>query len=260
MPIQFRNFVFEGGGVRGIAYVGALQVLEQRGILANITRFGGTSAGAINALINALGYSLQEQLDILRSLDFNSFMDSSGGWIRNSYRLVSRFGWNRGDYFLNWIGELIKDKLGSENATFGDLESSGRPALYVVGTNLSTGYSEVFSAERNAGMPLATAVRISMSIPLFFTAVRYMPREDVYVDGGVQLNYPVKLFDREKYIDMQKESYAARDTKYYEEENKEFTRTHPTSSPYVYNRQTLGLRLVFRPGNTLTKSFNLGKY
>jgi predicted acylesterase/phospholipase RssA len=33
MAVQFRNLVFEGGGVKGIAYVGALQILDQRGLL-----------------------------------------------------------------------------------------------------------------------------------------------------------------------------------------------------------------------------------
>ena len=44
---QFRNLVFEGGGVKGIAYAGAIGVLEERDILAGIQRVAGTSAGAI---------------------------------------------------------------------------------------------------------------------------------------------------------------------------------------------------------------------
>jgi len=40
MGYHFSNLVFEVGGVKGIAYVGALQVLEEKGILANIVRAG----------------------------------------------------------------------------------------------------------------------------------------------------------------------------------------------------------------------------
>lgn len=246
MSVQFRNLVFEGGGVKGIAYVGALQILEQRGHLAHLTRVGGTSAGAINALILALGYSNAEQLQLLRSLDFKKFMDDSFGVIRDIRRLAKEFGWNKGDFFSTWIGELIKNKLGSERATFADLKEAGRPDLYVVGTNLATGYAEVFSAERHPDMPLATALRISMSIPLFFAAVRHGERGDVYVDGGVQLNFPVKLFDREKYIDVEREPMAARRTDYYNRENAVFQLARPDRSPYVYNRQTLGFRLDTR--------------
>ena len=51
----YRNLVMEGGGIRGIAYGGALAELEQRGVLAGIRRVGGTSAGAIQAALLAVG-------------------------------------------------------------------------------------------------------------------------------------------------------------------------------------------------------------
>jgi len=243
MASQFRNLIFEGGGVKGIAYVGAMQILEGRGVLKDIVRVGGTSAGAINALIFSLGYTIAEQKEILRSTEFRDFMDDSFGLIRDTARLAKSFGWNKGEFFRGWIGDLIEARLGSRRATFGDLLEKGRPGLYVVGTNLSTGFSEVFSAERHSSMELATAVRISMSFPLFFAAVRHGDRKDVYVDGGVQLNYPIKLFDRKRYIDMRKDRKAARTTEYYNKENARLELQRPGRSPYVYNCQTLGLRL-----------------
>ena len=243
MTVQFRNLIFEGGGVKGIAYVGAMQVIEQRNILKNIRRVGGTSAGAINALLFALGFDITSQRHILESTDFKKFMDDSFGFIRDIVRLDKLFGWFKGDFFSGWIGKLIKEKLRNEKATFQDLKDNNKPELYMIGTNLSTGYSEVFSHERQPNMPLAEALRISMSIPLFFAAKRYGPRKDVYVDGGVMLNYPIKLFDRDRYVDMKKESAAARTTEYYNKENARFLLDNPKRSRYVYNRQTLGMRL-----------------
>ena len=243
MATQFRSLVFEGGGVKGIAYIGAMQVLNNRGILPEIRRVGGTSAGAINALLFALGYTIPEQKEILQDTNFNKFMDDSWGVIRDIRRLARDFGWYKGDFFDTWVGELIYRRLGSRRATVRDLQNGNHPDLYVIGTNLSTGFAEVFSAERHPDMELATAVRISMSIPLFFAAVRHGARQDVYVDGGVQLNYPIKLFDRERYIDLVKDPVAARRTAYYNEENARLQLDRPGRSPYVYNRQTLGLRL-----------------
>lgn len=243
MTVQFRNLCFEGGGVKGIAYVGAMQILEQRGHLKEIKRVGGTSAGAINALLFALGYTNQEQKDILASVDFQNFMDNSFLITSDIERLIDEYGWNKGDFFLTWIGDLVEKKLGNRKATFKDLKNSGRPELHVVGTNLSTGYLEVFSIERHENMALIDAVRISMSIPLFFAAVKYGPPKNIYVDGGVILNYPVKLFDREKYIDMTSESEAARSVDYYNRENASFLLDQPDRSPYVFNKQTLGIRL-----------------
>jgi NTE family protein len=254
MASQFRNLVFEGGGVKGIAYVGAMKVLDKEGILDNIERVGGTSAGAINATMFALGFSHIQQRNILKSLDFNNFMDSDFGVIRDSKRLINKFGWYKGDFFHDWIGKLIKKKLGSPNATFRDLKKAGKRDLYVYGTNLSTRFGEVFSAEHTPRTRIADAVRISMSIPLFFQAVRNA-RDDVYVDGGLLNNFPVKLFDREKYIKASRRKTMAVQTDYYEKENNVFLKANPDSSRYVYNRETLGLRLdskqeiaVFRDG------------
>lgn len=242
---QFRNLVFEGGGVKGIAYVGAMEVLETKGILPEIRRVGGTSAGAINALLFALGFSNKRQQEILAGLDFNKFMDDSLGAVRDTKRLVEEFGWHKGNFFRDWAGALVEERMGNRDATFGDLQEDGRPDLYVYGSNLSTGFSEVFSVEHTPTRRLVDAVRISMSLPLFFAAVRDA-RGDVLVDGGLLNNFPIKLFDREKYIADGEVAACARRTEYYDEANEGFLDGHPTHSPYVYNKQTLGFRLDTR--------------
>ena len=236
----FRNLVFEGGGVRGIAYVGVLGELQQRGILENIVRVGGTSAGAINAVLMALGYTLEETHEVLSTLDFRKFMDPSRTLCTNAWRLVSKFGWCKGDFFGSWIGDLIFEKSGQKNPTFKELGADNYRALYLIGTNLSTSFAEVFSAEHTPEMRVVDAVRRSMSIPIYFAAVRDK-RKDVFVDGGVFDNYPIKLFDRVEYIDKAVEfSKHVRETKYYEEINNNLP--DPTNR-YVYNKQTLGFRL-----------------
>jgi len=54
MQYHFKNLIFEGGGVKGIAYVGAMEVLEQKAILKQIARVGGTSARLQNTGGNTL--------------------------------------------------------------------------------------------------------------------------------------------------------------------------------------------------------------
>lgn len=55
---QIENIVFEGAGIRGIAYSGAINQLEQIGLLKNVKRVGGTSAGAITAMLLTFGLLL----------------------------------------------------------------------------------------------------------------------------------------------------------------------------------------------------------
>jgi NTE family protein len=245
--MAFRNLVFEGGGVKGIAYVGAMEELAKRGITQDIARVGGTSAGAINAVLVGLDYSLEETRNLLWGLNFRNFLDDSWGLVRDSARLVEDYGWYKGDFFRDWIGSVIKAKTGNSESTFADIEAvkaeRGFRSLYFMGTNLSTHFSEVFSPEHSPRMCVADAVRISMSIPLFFAAKR-SPRGDVYVDGGVLDNYPVKLFDREKYLSS---PAAGRVTDYYRRVNESVAgRERPISSPYIFNKETLGFRLDTR--------------
>jgi len=178
----------------------------------------------------------------LSRLNFRSFLDDSWGVGRDTQRLITEFGWYKGDFFRKWIGNLIYDKTGNTNATFNDFRNMGFKDLYLIGTNLSTGFSEVFSAEHTPRMPVADAVRMSMSIPLFFSAVR-SARRDVYVDGGLLKNYPVKVFDREKYLDPKLVSKHGIERSYYDQSNKS---KPASSSRYLYNKETLGFRLDSR--------------
>lgn len=192
--MKIENLVFEGGGVKGIAYVGALQALREKGILKGIKKVGGTSAGAINALLVGLNFTQDEIKEILWTLDFNSFKDDSIGLFRDVNRLMTEYGWYRGDVFKAWIENLITKKTGFIKITFKELKGIFNfKSLYFVGTNLSTGQSEIFSHEHTPNMIVADAIRISMSIPLFFKSVKY--NNSIYVDGGVLNNYPIRLFD-----------------------------------------------------------------
>ena len=144
----FNNLIFEGGGVKGIAYVGAMSVLEQKGITGTIKRAGGTSAGAINALLFALNYTNDEVKDILWSLNFNNFEDGTWGYIPDTIRLIRKFGWYKGDFFRKWIAGLIARKTGNPESTFDDLYAlkakQGFRDIYMIGTNLSTHFSDLF--------------------------------------------------------------------------------------------------------------------
>lgn len=240
---MFRNLVFEGGGVKGIAYVGAIEVLHEEDVMTDIRRVGGTSAGAINAVLISLGYKPDDLFSILYDLDFKNFMDDSWGVTRDLNRLTTDFGWYKGDFFHSWISDHIAKKVGNPRATFRDLKDRGCLDLHLCGTNLSTGYSEVFSCEHTPRTRVADAVRISMSIPLFFKAIRAQSG-DVYVDGGVLRNYPIKLFDREKYIDPKEQKKAIRRPDYYRSHNNKLKELGRRLSPYVYNKQTMGFRLA----------------
>lgn len=65
--------VFEGGGVKGSAFAGALVSAEKAGI--NFVGYGGASVGSIIAFLSCLGFSSQELEFKIKSLDLSEFLD-----------------------------------------------------------------------------------------------------------------------------------------------------------------------------------------
>jgi NTE family protein len=214
-PPLYRNLVMEGGGIKGIAYGGALDELEERGILKDIIRVAGTSAGAIQASLLAVGYSSAEITEIIANTPVESFNDD--GFVpRGTKRLIKQYGWFQGDSFLNTLKTLIFKRTGNPNLTFAELHELAKTYpfrdLYVVGANLSSQRSVVFSYETYPNMRIADAVRVSMSIPLYYKAIwlnkdgkvfdNPKPEDEcqLFVDGGILWNYPIDVFDYSKYI------------------------------------------------------------
>jgi NTE family protein len=218
-PPRYRNLVMEGGGVRGIAYGGALQELEKHGILQGIERVGGTSAGAIQAALLAVGYSPDEIVDVINHTPVQRLNDGRFMFVGGSSRLLKQYGWYRGDEFTSYLSELVARKTQQPNLTLGELHALARQQpghyrdLYTTGTNLTLQRTQVFSYETNPTMRVADAVRISMSIPLYYRAVllnttgnvvagKPLPgqRVQVVVDGGLLANYPLRIFDQPRYL------------------------------------------------------------
>lgn len=95
--LSYRNLVFEGGGVRGIAYAGALNVLDERGLLRSVEQVGGTSVGAVTALLLAVGYTAHEMTTLLADLRIQQFNDGRWFFVGGFHRMARRYGWIGGN-------------------------------------------------------------------------------------------------------------------------------------------------------------------
>lgn len=209
------DLVLEGGGVKGIALVGAISVLEERGY--RFHRVAGTSAGAIAGALVAAGVPAPRMQQIMEELDYHRFQD--GGWLTRLgipgqlLTLLATSGIYRGDYLREWL-QAVLDEYGIH--TFADLrgddpETSLRPEhdyrFVVMASDISQGCLRrlPWDYPRYGCDPdeieVVDAVRASMSIPYFFRRVKLRDRvvdEDCWmVDGGMLSNFPVDVFDRQ---------------------------------------------------------------
>jgi NTE family protein len=192
--MTIKNLVFEGGGVRGIAYGGAINQLYKMNLYTEIENVAGSSAGAISACLLSLGAKPYHLPNLLSEIDFSDFEDNSFGVVRDLFRFINQYGWNKGEEFYKWLEYQITEISDlPKNATLLDLhEACVGPDLHVVATDITWGKSVIFNYENYPNIKIADAVRASMAFPFFFTPIKI--DGSYYVDGGLLNNFPVKIF------------------------------------------------------------------
>jgi predicted acylesterase/phospholipase RssA len=196
---MYNCVIFEGGGVRGIAYVGAVRRLDELNVLKHVKKFGGSSAGSQVAALLAAGYNSKELEEVLLNTPLDEFKDGSCGCCRDMYRFFNQYGYYKGDFMREYFDSLMERKLGKKGATFRELFSKRGTHLRITGTCVTTQKLEIFDHLKTPDMPVSLAMHISSCIPLFFKPVTY--NNKTYVDGGCLRNLPTNLFDCDGELD-----------------------------------------------------------
>lgn len=200
------GLVLSGGGAKGAAHIGVIKYIEEAGI--PIDYIAGTSMGSIVGGMYALGYSADEMLDIISSVDWNRLISNDVDRRKIAFRRKQEKG-----------AQLISVPF-SMDAKQADLQSrsfrNSLPKGLVSGDNLinlfnslSVGYSDSLSF---AELPIpficiatdmvsgeadvlnrgefAKSLRASMAIPILFDPIRM--NNTLYVDGGLTCNFPAE--------------------------------------------------------------------
>jgi NTE family protein len=196
------NAVFEGGGVKAIALVGAVKAAEERNL--RFDKLAGTSSGALVASLIAAGYSADEMKNMILETPFTDFLQDS--WyhrlnvVGRGMRILIKKGLYSGDILENWIRHKL---LLKGVRTFGDLEPNKlriiasditRSKLLVLPNDIADYGTDPLKLE------IAQAVRMSTSIPYFFDPV-ILKKTMKYkypifiVDGALLSNFPLWIFD-----------------------------------------------------------------
>ncbi len=210
--IQYQNLVFEGVGLKGLAYCGALLEMEERGMMTSIKRVAGTSSGAITATFLALGFTPSEVAEIIGSTNFAKFSDGGGWWFGRLIRLFRRYGIYKGRAITKWMEKLIASKGLNPDITFEELEALAKKnpkykSLVITATCIVHQKADFFSVHTFPKLRVVDAVRASMTMPLYYEPIaidkygnvcdlRHRRDDDhLYLDGGFLTNYPIKIFD-----------------------------------------------------------------
>ncbi|MBQ5827873.1 MAG: patatin-like phospholipase family protein, partial [Bacteroidales bacterium] len=133
------GLVLSGGGARGAAHIGVLKYIEEMGI--PIDYIAGTSMGSIVGGLYAMGYSSDEILDIISSVDWDRLMSNDVD--RKKISFENKLA--KGTQLLNIPFSLDQDNEDLQTRSF----KNSLPKGVVSGDNvinlfnsLSVGYSD----------------------------------------------------------------------------------------------------------------------
>lgn len=209
---EISNLVFGGGGTKGCAFPGVMEVVEAQVPRAKIIRCAGTSIGAIYATLFCYGYTNTEITKLLSQKKLSDFISGLSEFGEKTFmqglekvnngqtffaaktfktakpelksNLKENLGISNSAAMMHWLTEEGFKALDIKNVTFGDLAAKHKEnpekykLLYVVTTNISTGRIIVLSHENAPNVLIASATCASAAFPGAFQPVHLSLRAD----------------------------------------------------------------------------------
>ena len=169
----YLGYALSGGGAKGFAHLGALEVFEAYGLKPDV--IVGTSAGSMAGVFYADGFAPEEIGELFKKKEFREFIEFSlptSGFFKST-----------------GIKKFLKDNLRAK--TFEQLKIP----FMAVTTDWENAATVVFSE----GSSLVDAVIASCTVPVVFRPI--FINDVPYVDGGLLKNFPVSVIREQcKYV------------------------------------------------------------
>jgi len=195
------DLVFEGGGIKGLAFVGSVCCLEDHGY--EFERCAGTSSGSIISTLVSVGYTGKELKKIILNTDFNKFIENDKyNTLESTFRLMSKNGIYNNSYVYEWITELLSKK---NKLKFKDVFLDNKSRLKIIASDITKKDIVIMPNDLinydidPMEFEIAKAVQMSTSIPFYFQPVKLENKNsyNFIVDGGLLSNFPIWIFDVE---------------------------------------------------------------
>jgi predicted acylesterase/phospholipase RssA len=189
---RFNVLVLPGGSNRGIAILGALHNLHERGYLEDITTYIGVSVGSVIASLMSIG--LEPMYLFKRMKQLNMFQDRSEITMHSMIDVFTKFGLYDPKEFIKTIQNIFIEHIDT-NPTMKELYDLTGNRLIIGVTNVNQMKPVYIDHESHPDMLCSTAIRMSISLPLIFIPVKH--EGEIYVDGGISNNFPICYLDTE---------------------------------------------------------------
>ena len=186
--------IFQGGGLKSIAYIGAILALEEEGFICK--KAAGVSAGSIFASLLMAEYTGKEMLHIINNLNIENLIKKNNNFIKNTIN-------DKGMYSLYYIEKMLEQLLiKKDKFSFNSFKDKQDYKLKILATNISKNIPIVFPDSliyynmSQDFFSVAKAVVMSSTFPIFFKP--YKLNNDYIADGGIIDNFPYNIFSYSK--------------------------------------------------------------
>jgi len=180
--------VLSGGGINGFAMLGAIQKLVELNIIVSPDIFSGTSVGSTISLLLNIGYTPINIYQLLYISDFSKLIENKLDNILEE----TCFGLYSPEPIIDLLKLFMNKKNINPDVTFLELFKLTSAKLFITGTCINDINLYYFSVDHSPNMKVLEAIRISISIPIFFKP--YFYDNKYWIDGGCINNYPIDLF------------------------------------------------------------------
>lgn len=202
------TLIFGGGGIYGVAFLGALSELCAQNVLnlKNIRNYMGVSIGSIICVALAVGYTVPELMNFFSNKSINRmYTDGVSSVFKRLINLYYYNGFSQGIYLKNLYAELLGGAKVKSDCTLGELkEKLGEVNVYLVASNLESGCEKIFSTDvkhNTLDVKVVDAMFMSSCVPIVFSPKVFSGGNsgkvlfDNIVDGGITNAFPTNLLN-----------------------------------------------------------------
>lgn len=179
---NLNTLVLGGGAIRGFALLGAIQYMQDKGLLTNVNKYIGTSIGAIIAYLLCIGYA---PVEIMVVLCQNNFLDRLGQF--NFLNMMNGGGATSFSVIQDVIEKLTIQKIG-RLVTMGELYGMCGKILVCSTYNHTSGQTQYIDHTNYGSTQCLVILRMSANLPFLFEPFLY--DGNLYLDGGIVDNVP----------------------------------------------------------------------
>jgi NTE family protein len=174
------NLAFSGSGLLFPMHIGAYRALLDKKDMISIAGVSGTSGGSIVAALIACGIGPDRMEEILYKVDLKNMIEFN-------FKAIFKMGYCDGNRALDALYSIFGDTKLSETSI----------PLYITASDVNKGEPVLLSSHTYPDMPVALAIRASMSIPFIFLPVHYDGM--TLVDGMLFSSTPFTAFRNSSY-------------------------------------------------------------